>query len=72
MVDFDFDALANLAFGLAIVADGVTPVLRRLRDLLVGILNSAIETKKILPLDCGLGFVTSAFEISGLAILTDD
>ena len=35
MVGFDFDALANLAFGLAIVADGVTPVLRRLMDLLV-------------------------------------
>ena len=35
MVNFDFDALANLAFDLAIVADGVTPVLRRLRDLLV-------------------------------------
>ena len=35
MVGFDFDALDNLAFGLAIVADGVTPVLRRLMDLLV-------------------------------------
>jgi hypothetical protein len=28
MVGFDFDALANLAFGFAIVADIVTPVLR--------------------------------------------
>ena len=68
MVGFDFDALANLAFGLAIVADGVTPVLRRLMDLLV---EDSIEIKKLLPLDCGLGFVTSAFEISGLAIFTD-
>ena len=35
MVGFNFDALANLAFGLATDADGVTPVLRRLMDLLV-------------------------------------
>ena len=71
MVGSDFDALANLAFGLAIVADGVMPVLRRLMHLLVEDSNSVIEIKRILPLDCGLGFVTSAIEISGLAILTD-
>ena len=34
MIGFDFDALANLAFGLAIVVDGVTLVVRRLMDLL--------------------------------------
>ena len=36
MVGSDFDALANFAFGLAIVADGVMPVSRRLMHLLVG------------------------------------
>ena len=35
VVGIDFNALANLAFDLAIVVDGVTPVVRRFMDLLL-------------------------------------